>query len=88
MYAPSGSGPLIQQIIWGAPDLVVEILDPSNSATEIYDKEKLCLENGAKEFWVGGFRIGARSRSRHPIGIPSRTILARRFRCPCWAEPQ
>jgi len=36
----------------GAPDVVIEVLSPSNTATEIYDKEKLCLENGAKEFWV------------------------------------
>lgn len=36
----------------GAPDLVIEILSPSNTIAEIYDKEKLCLENGAKEFWV------------------------------------
>jgi Uma2 family endonuclease len=36
----------------GAPDLVIEVLSPSNMAAEIYDKEKLCLENGAKEFWV------------------------------------
>ena len=38
--------------IQGAPDLVIEVLSPSNTAAEIYDKEKLCLENGAKEFWV------------------------------------
>jgi Uma2 family endonuclease len=38
--------------IHGAPDLVVEVLSPSNRAAEIYDKEKLCLENGAQEFWV------------------------------------
>ena len=36
----------------GAPDLVIEVLSPSNTATEIYDKEKLCLENGSQEFWV------------------------------------
>ena len=36
----------------GAPDLVIEILSPSNTAAEINEKEKLCLENGAKEFWV------------------------------------
>lgn len=36
----------------GAPDLAIEILSPSNTAAEMYDKEKLCLENGAKEFWV------------------------------------
>jgi len=36
----------------GAPDLVIEVLSPSNTAAEIYDKEKLCLENGCREFWV------------------------------------
>jgi Uma2 family endonuclease len=36
----------------GAPELVIEVLSPSNTAAEIYDKEKLCLENGAKEFWI------------------------------------
>jgi Uma2 family endonuclease len=36
----------------GSPDLVIEILSPSNTVAEIYDKEKLCLENGAQEFWV------------------------------------
>lgn len=38
--------------IHGAPDLVVELLSPSNTVAEIFDKEKLCLENGAKQFWV------------------------------------
>jgi Uma2 family endonuclease len=36
----------------GAPDLVIEVLSPSNTAEEILDKEKLCLENGCREFWV------------------------------------
>src|SRR5262249_53868048 len=35
----------------GAPDLVIEVLSPSNTATEINDKEKLCLEHGCREFW-------------------------------------
>jgi Uma2 family endonuclease len=38
--------------IRGAPDIVVEVLSPSNTVAEIYEKEKLCLENGAKQFWV------------------------------------
>ncbi|HLK70002.1 MAG TPA: Uma2 family endonuclease [Bryobacteraceae bacterium] len=38
--------------IRGAPDLVVEVLSPSNTAAEIYEKEELCLENGSREFWV------------------------------------
>jgi Uma2 family endonuclease len=36
----------------GAPDLVIEVLSPSNSAMEMLDKEALCLENGAREFWL------------------------------------
>ena len=38
--------------IRGAPDLVIEVLSPSNTVAEIYEKEKLCLENGAQQFWV------------------------------------
>ena len=36
----------------GAPDLVIEVLSPSNTAREMLDKEQLCLENGSREFWV------------------------------------
>lgn len=36
----------------GAPDLVIEVLSPSNSAKELLDKRKLCLQNGAREFWA------------------------------------
>ncbi len=36
----------------GAPELVVEVLSPSNTAAEMYEKEALCLNNGALEFWV------------------------------------
>lgn len=36
----------------GAPDITIEVLSPSNTAAEIFDKEILCLANGAREFWV------------------------------------
>src|SRR5271157_1739122 len=36
----------------GSPDLVIEVLSPSNTAAELLDKESLCLENGCREFWV------------------------------------
>ena len=36
----------------GAPELVVEVLSPSNTMDEILEKERLCLENGSLEFWV------------------------------------
>ena len=36
----------------GVPDLVIEILSPSNTASQILEEERLCLKNGAKEFWT------------------------------------
>jgi Uma2 family endonuclease len=36
----------------GAPDLVVEVLSPSNTAAEILDLRNICLENGSREFWL------------------------------------
>jgi Uma2 family endonuclease len=36
----------------GAPDLVIEVLSPSNTADEMEEKAALCLENGSLEFWV------------------------------------
>ena len=36
----------------GAPELVIDVLSPSNTTAEMNDKEKLCLENSCLEFWV------------------------------------
>jgi len=36
----------------GSPELVIEVLSPSNTKTEIREKAVLCLSNGAQEFWV------------------------------------
>jgi Uma2 family endonuclease len=36
----------------GAPELVAEVLSPSNTAEEMLDKEKICLEGGCREFWL------------------------------------
>jgi Uma2 family endonuclease len=36
----------------GASEKFIEVLLPSNTAAEIYDKEQICLANGAQEFWV------------------------------------
>ena len=38
--------------IHGAPDIVVEVLSPSNRAADLYEREQICLSNGTKEFWV------------------------------------
>jgi Uma2 family endonuclease len=36
----------------GAPDLVVEVLSPSNTRSKMHDRRKICLENGGLEFWI------------------------------------
>ena len=48
----------------GAPELVIEVLSPSNTAAEMYAREKLCLENGCLQFWTVDlmnqqFRVGS-----------------------------
>ena len=41
-----------EEYFHGAPDLVIEVLSPSNTVAEMIDKETLCLENGCREFWL------------------------------------
>ena len=41
-----------EEYLSGAPQLVVEVLFPSNKATEMLDKRNVCLENGSREFWI------------------------------------
>lgn len=38
--------------ISGAPELVVEILSPSNTAQEMNDREQICFQGGCQEFWI------------------------------------
>jgi Uma2 family endonuclease len=41
-----------EDALHGAPDLVIEIVSASNTAAEMAEKEKLCLETGCREFWT------------------------------------
>jgi Uma2 family endonuclease len=36
----------------GSPELVIEVLSPSNTHREIQEKAALCLSTGTKEFWT------------------------------------
>jgi Uma2 family endonuclease len=36
----------------GAPEIVIEVLSPSNTAIEMLDERNTCLENGSREFWI------------------------------------
>lgn len=42
----------IDRHLAGAPELVIEVLSPSNTKAEMVYKRKLCLENGSREFWI------------------------------------
>lgn len=35
----------------GSPELVIEVIDPSNTAYDMLDKRRICLEHGSREFW-------------------------------------
>jgi Uma2 family endonuclease len=41
-----------QDWLRGAPELVVEVLSPSNSVTEMLDRERVCRAGGCLEFWL------------------------------------
>ena len=36
----------------GSPEIVIEVLSPSNTKAEMQEKAALCLSTGALEFWV------------------------------------
>ena len=36
----------------GAPDIVIEVISPSNTVAEMVERRALCLENGSREFWT------------------------------------
>jgi Uma2 family endonuclease len=36
----------------GVPAVVIEVLSPSNSASDMLDREETCLRHGGQEFWL------------------------------------
>jgi Uma2 family endonuclease len=42
----------VEGYIQGSPEFVIEVLSPSNTATEMLDRRDVCLNNGARESWV------------------------------------
>ena len=42
----------LDQYFSGVPEIVVEVLSPTNSASEMLDREAICLGHGGREFWL------------------------------------
>jgi len=40
------------EYLMGSPELVVEVLSPSNTMDEILDRQGMCLANGCVSFWT------------------------------------
>jgi Uma2 family endonuclease len=40
------------EYLMGAPELVVEVLSPSNTMDEILERQEICLANGCVSFWT------------------------------------
>ena len=36
----------------GSPEIVIEVLSPSNTASEMLDREETCMAGGCLEFWT------------------------------------
>ncbi len=51
-YMPKARWDAIEDWLFGVPELVIEVVSPSNSVSELLDKRKTCLENGGREFWI------------------------------------
>lgn len=49
----------IEDNLHGSPELVIEVLSPSNTKAEIREKAALCLSTGGEEFWAADVRSQA-----------------------------
>ena len=67
--------------VLGAPEIVVEVPAPSNTASEMLEKKHLCFDSGCEQFWIldpkrrfieveckGGIPRVYRGTDRIPIG--------------------
>jgi Uma2 family endonuclease len=41
-----------EEYLMGSPELVVEVLSPSNTMDEILERQGMCLANGCASFWT------------------------------------
>jgi Uma2 family endonuclease len=54
IFVSTANSAIIQRrAIFGAPDLLVEMLSPSSIRRDLQDKKALYARNGVKEYWIG-----------------------------------
>ena len=56
------------EYLMGSPELVVEVLSPSNTMDEILERQDICLANGCVSFGCGYFRTTANARGMSEFG--------------------
>ena len=66
----------------GSPELVAEVLSPSNTVQEINDKRRTCFQGGCKEFWVldpnlGTIEVSAANGQSRTYGVGDEIPLDR-----------
>ena len=52
IYISNENSKIIRDRVHGAPDLVVEILSPSNGYYDLVHKKKIYEQSGVKEYWI------------------------------------
>jgi Uma2 family endonuclease len=55
---------------FGAPDLVIEVLSPSNTKAEILERQDICLSNGCTAFWT----VNPKRRLVLVTGVDRKTV--------------
>jgi Uma2 family endonuclease len=50
--SPDRAEQLGEQEIDGAPDLVIEVVSPSTSHLDVFDKKRLYEQSGVREYWI------------------------------------
>jgi len=68
--------------LMGPPELVVEIISPSNSLRKLLDKAEICLDNGPVEFWI----VDLRRREVKVLTTQGQTICGTGQRIPLYFD--
>jgi Uma2 family endonuclease len=84
------AGIIFENAIYGAPDLVIELLSPSNANFDLHQKKDIYFKKKVREYWVidsatkevTGFELGTKGYKELPKvkGILSSKLLGKAFK--------